>query len=110
MYHFYFQSPSALLKSKCLIEFIDTACVKQLPQIYVGLLPCLASVAVELVLNGDDPRPCFAEIEKIINLIQINQIDACNHVLVILCEVVTKCPSVYLEDLIRICKYLYNSL
>lgn len=87
---------------------IETAYIKNVTPLYIGLLPYLASLTHEIIAQGEDPRPCLSTINKIISESKITE--ANNYILFIFCETLVICPSMYLEHLVRMCKFLQPNL
>lgn len=85
-----------------ILEFAEKAALEKNKEYCTALLPMIASLIIQLLKQGSDPRPNFD-----ITLVIVEYCDNCigNLMLTLMAEIVTLCPAIYLHDILKICEY-----
>lgn len=86
-----------------LVEFTELAILNKDKKLYVALTPLVASLALELVKHGCDPR---ANLEILSEIFQDPDNEASSVTTAILAELILICPAVYLNNVVRLCEYI----
>ncbi|XP_031825424.1 focadhesin isoform X2 [Nomia melanderi] len=83
-----------------ILEFAEKVSREKNKEYCTALAPVLASLSLQLLKHGSDPRPNF-----IMLFVIIDQCDTCigNLMLILMSEIITLCPTVYLYSVLQIC-------
>lgn len=90
-----------------ILELTELAILNKDRKLYIALVPLIASLALELVKNGCDPRANF---EILSEIFKDGDNEAASVTVALLAELILICPAVYLNDVIRLCEYILKCL
>ncbi|CAK9809148.1 Focad [Anthophora plagiata] len=83
-----------------ILELAEKALSERNREYCTALLPMIASLTVQLLKQGSDPRPNFDTIS-----VTIDHCDGCigNLMLMLMAEIIVLCPAIYLYSVLQIC-------
>ncbi|KOC63321.1 Focadhesin [Habropoda laboriosa] len=90
-----------------ILELAGKALLERNREYCTALLPMIASLTVQLLKQGSDPRPNFDTI-----FVTIDHCDSCigNLMLILMAEVVVLCPAIYLYSALQICTMITKKM
>ncbi|KZC06418.1 PREDICTED: focadhesin [Dufourea novaeangliae] len=83
-----------------ILEFTEKALLEKNKGYCTAFAPIIASVSLQLLKHGSDPRPNFDILSVIIDQCDVN---IGNLMLVLLAEIITLCPTSYLCSILQTC-------
>lgn len=84
------------------LELTEKALLEKNKEYCTALFPMMASMIIQLLKQGSDPRPNFDAMSSIINYCDSRIGDLA---LVLMAEIIVSCPAIYLYNAMQMCTY-----